>query len=131
MLAHAVRINGQRADGALWRIAAAGRNEHKTRGPCACACERTRPYARARTLTPAAHRHADQHTHTRARAAAIRKHLTAAEAANVAFVYADVIDQGSLLAMCSRTRVLINCVGPVRRRRPRPRARSAVAHARR
>jgi len=34
--------------------------------------------------------------------------------AEIPVVVADVIDLSSLVSMCSRTRVLINCVGPVR-----------------
>jgi len=34
--------------------------------------------------------------------------------AEIPIVVADVIDLASLVSMCSRTRVLINCVGPVR-----------------
>jgi hypothetical protein len=48
-------------------------------------------------------------------AAFLQQRMGASFAVNeVPIVYADVIDAASLVAMCSKSRVVINCVGPVR-----------------
>ena len=105
---HAVRANARRS-GTPLRIAAAGRNEAKVRGQSG-----RHAYPRAQRPLTSGDGHGCAWVPEHA-PAALQKQLGADfDASSIAVLYADVIDAASLVAMCSRTRLVINCVGPVR-----------------